>query len=91
MFNSRTKKAEYYLIMKFDISFENLIEKCGAVSIHTRNWHVLAKEMFKISRGILSSNMKNLLELKSEHCNLRFISQTIAPSVTTRFYDTNSI
>ena len=48
-------------------SFENLLEKDGSVSIHSRNFQVLATEMFKINKDILSSILKGIFEPRVEY------------------------
>ena len=73
-------------------SFENLLEKDGSVSIHNRNFQVLATEIFKIDRGISSSIIKGIFEPKAEHpYNMQCISQFSAPSGNTVFHGRKSI
>ena len=74
-------------------SFENLLEKDGSVSIHSKNLQIQATEMFQINRGISSSIMKDIFEPRAEHpYNLRCISQFSAPLVVRKvFHGTESI
>ena len=56
-------------------SSENLLEKDVSVSKHNRNLQVLVTEMFKINRGISSSIVKDIFELRAYYLyNLRCIS-----------------
>ena len=61
----------------------------GFFSIHNRNLQVLATDIFKLNRGVLSSIMKNIFEPRAEH--LGFISQFSAPLVSTVFHGTEGI
>ena len=45
-------------------SFNELLEKDGSVSIHERNLHVLATEMYKISNGLSTPLMKDIFPTK---------------------------
>ena len=72
-------------------SFENLLEKDGSVSIHSRNFQVLATEMFKINKDILSSILKGIFEPRVEYSyDVWCISQFSTPLVSTVFHGTES-
>ena len=68
------------------------VEKDGSVSIPNTDFQVLVTEMFKINRGISSSIMKAIFEVRAEHpYNLWCICQFSVPLVSTVFQATESI
>ena len=44
----------------FISTFQQLLEKDGAVTIHHRNIHLLATEMYKVSNGVVSPSMSEI-------------------------------
>ena len=60
-------------------SFNELLEKDGSVSIHERNLHVLATEMYKISNGLSTPLMKDRFPVNRNPYNLRQNSQFSRP------------
>ena len=54
----------------FKLSFENLLEKDGTVSIHVKNLQKLATEMFKISKNFSVPLMSELFHQKVNHYDL---------------------
>ena len=50
-------------------SFNELLEKDGSVSIHERNLQVLATEMYKISNGLSTPLMKDILPINGNPYN----------------------
>ena len=45
--------------------FQQLLEKDGAITIHHRNIHLLATEMYKVSNGIASPSMSEIFGYKN--------------------------
>ena len=72
-------------------SFENLLEKNGAVSIHVKNLQILATEMFKISKNSSAPLMSELFHQKINHYDLRNPYEFSLPDVNTVFYGQGSI
>ena len=53
-------------------SFEELLEKYSSVSTYKRDIQILAREMYKVSTGMLPSLITKLLARRNEHLyNLR--------------------
>ena len=51
-------------------SFVNLIAKDVSATIHTRNLQVLATEMFKVQKYMLTELMQGLFRVRQPHDNL---------------------
>ena len=63
-------------------SFSELLEKDGSVSIHMRNVHYLAIEMFRVSRNILPRIINDIFKPKDNNrYNHRQISKFSRPLV----------
>ena len=73
-------------------SFEELLEKDNSVSIHHKNIHVLATEMFKVYTKSSPEIMKEVFPLKEQgHYNLRTQTDFEIPQVKTVNYGLESI
>ena len=101
MFHSRTK---YWKINRLherclrimyndkQSSFIKLLEKDDSVSIHQRNLHFLAIEMFKVSNGLSPVLMNDIFKLRDEQTyNLRKLSQFYRPKVNSVYNGTESV
>ena len=73
-------------------SFEELLEKDNSVSIHHKNLHVLATEMFKVHIKSSPEIMQEVFPLKEQvHYNLRTQTDFEIPHVKTVNYGLESI
>ena len=73
-------------------SFNALLEKDGAVSIHERNIKILATEMFKVSKNLAPSQMHEVFKLKYQlQYNLGYNSLFSRTLVTSVYKDTESL
>ena len=73
-------------------SFEELLEKDNSVSIHHKNLHVLATEMFKVKLKSTPEIMQDVFPLKEQgHYNLRNQTNFEIPHVKTVNYGLESI
>ena len=99
MFHSRTlnnrinrihERALRIVYKDNDLSFDQLLCKDGSVTIHDRNIHTLATEMYKIINGLAPEIMKQVLPLKesNQYCS-RFPFKT--QNVRTVRYGTETI
>ena len=70
------------------LSFNELLEKDGSVSIHERNLQVLAT---KISDGLSTPLMKDIFPINRNPYNLRQNSQFSRPRINTVYHGTESI
>ena len=52
-------------------SFADLFAKYGSVTIHTRNFQVLATDMFKVHKNMSTKLMQGLFCVRQNHHNLR--------------------
>ena len=55
-------------------SFEELLDKDGSASIHTRNLQVLATEMFKVYRDLSPNIVAEIFHTQRNNYNLRHFS-----------------
>ena len=55
-------------------SFEELLEKDGSVTIHTRNLQVLATEMFKVYWNLAPNIAPEIFHARQNNYNLRHFS-----------------
>ena len=62
-----------------------------SVSIHERNFQVLATEMFKISNGLSTRLMKDIFPINRNPYNLRQNSQFSRPRINTVYHRTESV
>ena len=73
------------------LSFNELLEKDGSVSIHERNLQVLATEMYKISNGLSVPLMKDIFPINRNRYNLRQNSRFSRLRIHTVYHGTESI
>ena len=74
----------------YSITFENLLEKEGSLSIHHRNVHRLANEMFKVYKGTGPKiYMDNFIT--KENMSLRFNSVFYRPNINSVLKGENSL
>ena len=71
----------------FKLSFKNLLEKDGTISIHVKNLQKLATEMFKISKNFSVPLMSKLFYHKVNHYDLRNPYEFSMPNVYSVFMD----
>ena len=63
-------------------SFEQLLENDNSVSIHHRNIHTLAIEMYKVTNGLLPEIMNEIFQIREKsRYNLRDTSQFTIPPI----------
>ena len=72
-------------------SFNEVLENDDSVSIHERNLHVLATEMYKISNGLSTPLMKDIFATNKNPYNLRQNSQFSKPPINTMYHGTGVI
>ena len=56
------------------LSFKELLDKGGAVTIHTRNLQVLATEMFKVYSNLSPTIIAEIFRAHQDNYNLRHSS-----------------
>ena len=97
MFHSRTvnnkinqlhERALRLVYNDYDSTFNELLEKDGSVSIHHRNIHSLAIEMYKINQGLNQSPLADMISIRTDN-TLR--SDFSIPAVRTENYGKNSV
>ena len=67
-------------------SFEKLLEKDGSVTIHTRNLHILATEMFKVYKNLSPAIIADLFHVQQNNYNLRHDSYFAIPNVKSVYH-----
>ena len=72
-------------------SFEELLDQDKSVSIHTRNLQMLAREMFKVYRGMSPPIISELFRRRDISYNLRSNSNFAVPNVKSVFHRSESI
>ena len=72
-------------------SFEELLEKDGSVTIHTRNLQVLATEMFKVYRNLSPNIVAEIFRGRRNNYNLRHSSFFSIPYVKTVYHGSESL
>ena len=72
-------------------SFEELLEKDGSVTIHTRNLQVLATEMFKVYRNLSPNIVAEIFRARRNNYNLRHSSFFSIPYVKTVYHGSESL
>ena len=72
-------------------SFEELLEKDGSVTIHTRNLQVLATEMFKVYRKLSPNIVAEIFRAFRNNYNLRHSSFFSIPYVKTVYHGSESL
>ena len=55
----------------YRLSFEEVLQKDKSISIHHRNIHYLAIEMFKVLKGLSSQMMNEIFSLRNIDYNIR--------------------
>ena len=74
------------------LSFNELLEKDGSVSIHMRNIQILATEMYKLVNNLSPTIMNRAFKLKSDsRYNLRQILQFFRSLVKSVYHGTESV
>ena len=73
------------------LSFNELLEKDGYLSIQERNLKVLATEMYKISNGLSTPLMKDIFPINGNPYNLTQNSQFSRPQINIVYHWTESI
>ena len=74
-----------------DLSFEELLEKSGSVSIHYRNLQLLAVVIFKALNNLSSPLMSELFKIKETKYNLRYVNGIVSTKPHTTRYEPDSI
>ena len=73
-------------------SFEELLEKDSSVSIHKRNFQILATEMYKVSKSMSPPQITELFAQRNEHpYNLRNNTKFLQPFLNSVCCGTESI
>ena len=72
-------------------AYNELLAKDGSDSIHERNLHILATEMYKIRNGLSTSLIKDIFPINRNPYNLRQNSQFSRPRINTVHHGTQSI
>ena len=73
------------------LSFNELLEKDGSVSIHELNLQVLATEMHKISNGLSTPLMRDIFPINRNPYNLRQNSQFSRPRINIVYHGTEIV
>ena len=71
--------------------FEELLKKDYSVSIHHRNIHILATELYKIVNGYSSKVMSEIFDVRDLNYNLRSQTDFLIGSVNSVNYGINSL
>ena len=74
-----------------DLSFDELLEKSGSVSIHYRNLQLLAVEIFKALNNLSSPVMSGLSKIKETKYNLRYTNGIVSNKPHTTMYGLDSV
>ena len=72
--NRRHEKCLSIVYSDKNSSFEELLEKDGSVTIHTRNLQVLATEVFKVYRNLSQNLVAKIFHARRNNYNLRHSS-----------------
>ena len=72
-------------------SFENLLERDGSVTIHTRNLQTLATETFKVYKNLSPATIADLFHVWQKICNLRHDSYFAIPNVKSVYHVPESL
>ena len=72
-------------------AYNELLAKDGSDSIHERNLHILATEMYKIRNGLSTSLIKDIFPINRNPYNLRQNSQFSRPRINTVCHGAESI
>ena len=71
--------------------FEKLLEKDRSVTIHTRNQHNLATELFKVYKNLSPAIIADLFHVRQNNYNLRHDSYFAIPNVKSVYYGTERL
>ena len=83
---------ENYIQYDEQSSFIKLQGKDNYVTIHQQNLHILASEMYKLSKDLLSPPTRDILKLRSEQTyNLRQIFRFFTPRVNFVYHRTKGV
>ena len=69
----------------------DLLAKNGSVTIHRTNLKVLATEMFKVCKNMLTKLMQGRFRVRRTHYNMRNPHQYVIPSINSVYHGPNSI
>ena len=72
-------------------SFANLLAKNGSTTIHTRNLRVLATEMFRVLKNMLTELMQELFCVRLTHYNLGNLHHFAIPSINSVYHGSESM
>ena len=72
-------------------TFQQLLEKDNSVSIHHRNWQVLATEMIKISNNLSPDIVKEIFQKRIVPYNLRSENSFMSRQVNSVYHGTESL
>ena len=72
-------------------SFANLLAKNGSTTIHTRNLRVLANEMFRVLKNMLTELMQELFCVRLTHYNLGNLHHFAIPSINSVYHGSESM
>ena len=75
----------------YRLSFEELLQKDKSISIHHRNIHYLAIEMFKVLKGLSSQIMNEIFSLRNIDYNIRSQTDFSSSAVHSVSYGHNSL
>ena len=100
MFHSRTlnnrinrlhERALRIVYKNEELSFEELLELAGDVTVHQKNLQRLAIEMYKVKNNIAPISFQKLFEETSNTYNLRNQNTWTLPNMRTVYYGTETI
>ena len=83
---NRLQERSLRILYKDDISsFSELLQKDNSVTVHTRNIHLLAIEMYKVKNNISPNFISEIFSKSDNSCNLRNSNDFITPRVNSVF------
>ena len=91
LINKLHKRVLQIQLLRFDLSFEDLLEYSGVVTIHTKHLQFLLIEIFKSLNKLNPSFMWNLFEKKTTKYNLKSVDTLKLQTTNTRKFGLNSI
>ena len=72
-------------------SYKELLDRDNSVSIHHKNLQILAKEMFKVHRGLAHEILRDIFPMNKPGNNLRHIPEFASRPIRTVHYGTESL
>ena len=74
-----------------ELSFQDMLNKDGSVTIHRRNLQKLAIEMYKIKNQISTIPMQKLFTVKEYHYDLRNKNTWVSDNIRTVKYSSETV